>query len=69
MLHLRFADRPGDLRQRANRLRDVARGVTDPAAHQDIERLIAELEERADGCEAHKASPVQITASLEGMQP
>lgn len=62
MLRLRLADRPNDLRQRANRLRDVARGVTDPAALQEIERLIAELEERADGCEAHEALPTQLTA-------
>ncbi len=61
MFRLSVADTPNDLRQRANRLRDVARGVTDPAALREIERLIGELEDRADGCEAHKASRPRAT--------
>lgn len=62
MFRLSFAERPGDLRRRANRLRDVARGVTDPVALREIERLIAELEERADKCEAQDAAPPQLIA-------
>ena len=69
MFHFRFADRRSDLRRRADRLRDVARGMTDPAALHEIERVIAELEERADGREAYAASAVRITGSLEGTQP
>lgn len=62
---LRLPDRPSDLRKRANRLRDVVRGVMDPAAHQEIERFIAELEERADGYGGYKPSPTQLPATLE----
>lgn len=63
-----FPDRPGELRTRANRLRNVVRGVMDSAAHREIERFIAELEARADGFEGHNASPTQLTATLE-VQP
>jgi len=62
MYHLSSADRPSDLRKRANRLRDVARGVMDPSALREIERFIAELEETADRCEGHEASPTQVSA-------
>jgi hypothetical protein len=36
------------LRRRANRLRQVVRGVTDPKVVQEIERFIAELDAQAD---------------------
>jgi hypothetical protein len=35
------------LRRRANRLRQVVRGVADPKAVEEIERFIAELESQA----------------------
>lgn len=62
---LKFADAPSDLRKRADRLRDVVRGVMDPAAHHEIERFIAELEERAEAWDGHHASPTQHIGKLE----
>lgn len=41
-------DDPVHLRRRAIRLRDVARGVYDSKALEELERFIVELEARAD---------------------
>ncbi len=41
-------ENPTYLRQRANRLRDVARGVYDPKALEELERFIVTLESQAD---------------------
>jgi hypothetical protein len=40
---------PAALRTRANRYRDVARGVTDPGALVVLNQFIAELEAEANG--------------------
>lgn len=42
-----FADDPDYLRQRADLLRQVIRGITDREAFQQIERFITELEAKA----------------------
>jgi hypothetical protein len=42
------AEDPNVLRRRANRLRQVARGLLDRNAIEELERFIGELEARAD---------------------
>ena len=50
-------DSPDYLRQRANRLRQVVRGVGDPRAVEELERFISELETRADELTRNPCGP------------
>jgi len=68
------ATSPDALRARANRLRDVARGVINPKVTQEIENFICELEARADELSAigaglrhrpvHRSDPVQRASKV-----